>query len=207
MRSGGAALAASPWLSGKAKGMKGVIPFRSPTLLSPLLSLLQPHPAPCLPLAPLPSCCGQLSVGGCSRMVCAGTRSGVSLLKPAAWDPGRHGDARHRHPVLCKEVGALTPRPPTSLSADRGGIELTTRPWWHRALPGSPQDGLFLQDPAGGSSADQVPMEGITRRHLWCGCNARGACPKPVAFHSLPWHVAALPCFSRFLFCVCVSGG
>ena len=75
---------------------------------------------------------------------CWDTKS-VSLLKPAAGDPGRHGDTRHRRPAPCEELGALTPRPPTSLSADRGGIELSARPRRRWALPGSPQDGLFCR--------------------------------------------------------------
>lgn len=59
----------------------------------------------------------------------------------------------------------------------------------------------LAQDPSSGSSMDQVPVEGIARR----GCNAHGARQKPIAFHSLPWHVAALWCFSKFMFHVYLS--
>lgn len=39
---------------------------------------------------------------------------GVSLLKPAAWDPGRRGDARHRRPAPRTRSWV----PPTPLSAE-----------------------------------------------------------------------------------------
>ena len=52
-----------------------------------------------------------------------------------------------------------------------------------------------------------MPTEGITRRHRRRGRSTRGAHSNPVAFRSLPRRVAALLCFGRFLFCVCVSGG
>ncbi|XP_026718725.1 uncharacterized protein LOC113487962 [Athene cunicularia] len=163
----------------------------------------QLHPGLCQRLCPAPTA-GSASEDAqdcpCWDM------KGESLLKPAAWDPGGHGDTRHHYPAPCKELGALTPKA-SHLTLCRPGRHRARRPAPAALGPAwCPPGQAFLQDLAGGISTDQVPTEGITRRHLQRGCNARGAHLKPVAFRSLPQCVAALPHFSRFLFCVCMSG-
>lgn len=102
--------------------------------------------------------------------------------------------------------GAGCPHPQASHSTLCRGIELAAEPRRRRALPGCPQDGLSCRIRPAAAPWIQVPTERIARRRLWRGCSAHGARPKPVAFRSLPRRVAALPCFSRFLVCVCVSG-
>lgn len=117
----------------------------------------------------------------------------MTLLKPVAWDtPAGMGTLTV---TACKDLGALTTTPPNSLPAGEALSSLSS-PSSMGSCPVPPRTGFS----AGSSSVDQMPTEGITHRHLWRGCSAHGAHPKPVAFHP-----SLLPCFSRFLLHVCVS--
>lgn len=160
--------------------MKWVSPFWSLMLLS--LSSCFSSPKLCCtrclcPVLGLAQHRKMLQDGPCWDM------KGVSLLKPAAWDTRSwcpHSRASQFSP--CANWSSLLS--PSSIAPCL-------------VIPGR----ALLQDPSSGSSTDQVPTEGIARR----GCNAHGAHQKPIAFCSLPWHVAASWCFSRFMFRVCLS--
>lgn len=131
---------------------------------------------------------------------------GVSLLKPATRDPGRRGDTRCHRPASCTR--SYVPLPP--------GLPIRFLPTGEASssLPSPGSIGPCLAAPRMGFSV------GSSRRQL-CGSSAYGGnrTPSPPAWLqcprspsetcclSLPWCVAALPCFSRFLFCVGVSGG